>query len=278
MAKKKEEPKTEDRLSRIEQFLAAPVEVGGANARQPLGPPKDFYTEQSAYQGEMGTVDPEFAAKGPYITGDEWMPGYGMSDEDRDQLKARMFAAGLYGSGGYSSGSWTQADANAYQIVLESANGMGRRDPNVVIDNLASEARRGARVRAPRAPLVNQISNPDDIRAIVRKSAYELTGSRLSDEEEQRLISMYQGSQTAENQAVHAAGGAAEGATTTVIQAAGMQNFAEAQIERMRPGEVASHRHLDAFDKILQSMGTLATETPEFEGGGLPRTTGTEVL
>jgi hypothetical protein len=245
--------------------------IGAGNARQPLGPPQGFFTEQAA-------ANPALAGFQPYVNGDEWVPGYTLSFDDRDRLKSRMNAAGLYGTTGYQSGSWTAEDANAYQTVLESANGMGQRDPEVVIDNLANEARKTPRVKGPRAPLVSRITNPDDIRAVIRQSAYDLTGSRLSDEEEQRLISMYQGQQGASSQAEYAAGGAAPGSATTVTQEASPQNFAAAQIERMRPGEVASHRHLDAFEKILQSMGTLAPETPTFAGEGLPKTAGEKVL
>lgn len=272
---KKPAPPQDDLAAFGIQMPAIPT-IGAGNARQPLGPPQGFFTEQAAVMGTE--ADPEFTAMGPYVSGDEWVPAYAFNPEDRDRLKARMNAAGLYGTSGYSSGSWTQDDARAYQIVLESANGMGRRDPNVVIDNLAASARSGTRVQGPRAPLVNLVSNPDDIRAVIRKSAYELTGSRLSDEEEQRLISMYQGSQTAENTAQYAGAGGAPGSTSTVTGAASPQNFAAAQIERMRPGEVASHRHLEAFEAILGSMGTLAPETPEFKGEDLPRTTGQEVL
>jgi len=272
--KKEPAPPTDDLASLGISMPALPTLAAG-NARQPLGPPQGFYTEQAAFLGPE--ADPEFQSKGPYINGDEWMPAYGMSVEDRDRLKARMNAAGLYGTSGYASGSWTQADANAYQIVLEAANGMGKRDPNVVIDNLAASARAGARVQGPRAPLVSQISNPDDIRAVLRKSAYELTGSRLSDEDENRLIAMYQGQQGAVNQAAYAGAGGAPGSTHTVTQEASPENFAAAQIEAMRPGEVATHRHLEAFEKILGSMGTLAPDTPTFSGGPMPKGGG-EVL
>lgn len=254
-----------------QEMISAPPGITEISPRQPLGPPQGFYTEQAA-------INPQLAGFQPYVNGDEWVPAYNLTPDDRDRLKSRMNAAGLYGTSGYASGTWTQADANAYQIVLESANGMGQRDANVVIDNLANEARKTPRVQGPRAPLVSQVSNPDDIRAVIRKASYDMTGSRLSDEEEQRLISMYQGQQGAVNQAVGAAGGAAPGSTTTVTQEAGMANFANAQVERLRPGDVAAHRHLDAFEKILQSMGTMVPETPTYGGEGLPKATGEKVL
>lgn len=249
--------------------MAAPA---SGSTRQPLGPPQGYYQEQAAFQGAQ--ADPEFAAMGPYIQGDQWTPAFSMSTEDRDRLKARMNAAGLYGTTGYQSGSWTAEDAQAYQTVLESANGMGKRDPNVVIDNIASQVTKSARVQGPRAPLVSRISNPDDIRAVLRESAYSLTGSRLSDEDEARLISAYQGQEQSASGAAYAAGGGAGG---TVTDPASAQNFADAQIERMRPKEVAVHRHLEAFEKILGSMGTMADETPTYKGAGLPQQQ-TEVL
>lgn len=254
-------------MATSKEILATAPSITEISPRQPLGPPQGFFTDQKAAR-------PELAGFIPYVNGDEWVPAFNLSPEDRDRLKARMNAAGLYGTSGYQSGTWTAADANAYQTVLESANGMGERDAEVVIDNLANESRKGTRVQGPRAPLVSRISNPDDIRAVIRQSAYDLTGSRLSDEEEQRLISMYQGSQQAESQGEYGAAGGAPGSSATVIQAAGMENFANAQIERMRPGDVAAHRHLDAFEKILGSMGTLAPETPTYAGEGLPKAGG----
>jgi hypothetical protein len=256
-------------LSLINQ---ADLSVGEVGARQPLGPPQGFYEDQASFMAAGGRPrDPSFK---PYVNGDEWQPAFRIPPEERDRLKARMNAAGLYGTAGYQSGSWTREDANAYQQVLEASNALGIADANVVIDNIAEEVRRGPRAQGPRAPLVSRISNPDDIRAVIRKSAYDLTGSRLSDEEEARLISMYQGTQGAADQAAY---GAAGGAGGTVTEAASPQNFAAAQIERMRPGEVATHRHLEAFEKILQSMGTLAPETPTYAGEGLPKAGG-EVL
>jgi hypothetical protein len=246
--------------------LTPPPMAPSGSARQPLGPPLGYYTEGAA-------IDPARAGFKPYITGDEWVPAT-YETADRDRLKSRMNAAGLYGTAGYQSGSWTQSDANAYEEVLKASNATFTRDENVVIDNIAAEVKKGPRAMGPRAPLVSRISNPDDIRAVIRDSAYSLTGSRLSDEDEQRLISMYQGQQGAADQAAY---GAAGGAGGTVTEAASQQNFAAAQIERLRPGAVATHRHLEAFEKILGSMGTMVPETPTYAGGGLPKAGG-EVL
>lgn len=268
--KKTPAPAPEDPLAAFGLNLGPIPTISAGNARQPLGPPQGFYTEQAI-------ADPKLAGFEPYVNGDEWVPAYTYSPEDRDRLKSRMNAAGLYGTTGYSSGTWTADDARAYQTVLESANGMGQRDADVVIDNLANSARAGARVQGPKAPLVSRITNPDDIRAVLRQSAYDLTGSRLSDADEQRLIAAYQGQQTAADQAANAGAGGAPGSATTVTNEASMQNFANAQIEQMRPGDVATHRHLAAFEKILQSMGTLAPETPTYAGGGMGKGGG-EVL
>lgn len=246
--------------------IAPPPMIAAGNTRQPLGPPQAFFTEQAI-------ANPELAGFQPYLDGDEGVPGYSMNSEDRDRLKARMNAAGLYGTNGYTSGSWNPDDAQAYKYVLETANFMGVRDPEVVINNIADNAKAGGRVQGPRAPLVSQVSNPDTIRAVLREASYSLTGSRLSPEEEQRLISLYQGYEHGADAAAYAAGGTG-GPGGTVTQAPSMQGFAEAQIEQMRPQEVASHRHLDAFEKILGSMGTLADATPTYKGQGLPETEG----
>lgn len=247
-------------------FTPPPMAVAGST-RQPLGPPSGYYQEQAL-------VNPELAGFQPYVQGDQWTPAYNLTPEDRDRLKARMNAAGLYGTSGYQSGTWTNEDSNAYQTVLEAANGMGQRDPEVVINNIASEATKGPRTQGPRAPLVSKISNPDDIRAVIKDSAFSLIGQRLSAEEEERLVAMYQQREQAENQATYAAGGA--GGTVTGVPS--MQAFAEGQIEALRPGAVGAHQHLAAFEKILGSLGTMVEPTENYRGQGLPQAGQAEVL
>lgn len=246
-------------------FTPPPMTATGT-ARQPLGPPQGYYQEQAL-------VNPALAGFTPYVQGDEWVPAYNLTTEDRDRLKARMNQAGLYGSSGYQSGTWTTEDSNAYQIVLEAANGMGQRDPEVVINNIASEATKGPRVQGPRAPLVSKISNPDDIRAVIKDSAFSLIGQRLSAADEDRLVAMYQQREQSENQGAYGAAG--DGGTVT--GAPSMQAFAESQIETLRPSEVGVHQHLAAFEKILGTMNASAPETPTYKGAGLPDAGG-EVL
>lgn len=258
MAKEKKEAPA-DPLAGLN--LPAAPQIAAGNVRQPLGPPTGYY-------GDMGA-----AGFVPYVNGDEWVPAT-YNVEDRDRLKYRMNQAGLYGTAGYQSGSWTRDDANAYQQVLEASNATLTRDDNVVIDNIANEVKKGPRVQGPRAPLVSKISNPDDIRAVIKDSAFSLIGQRLSAAEEDRLVAMYQQREQAENQATYAAGAAGG----TVTGAPSAQAFAEAQIEQLRPGEVGVHQHLAAFEKILGSMGAMAQATPEYQGGGLPHVQGSEVL
>lgn len=229
-------------LSAIQQFLNTAPTLAVGSARAPLGPPQGFYAEQGEILGAQR--DPSFT---PYVNGDEWVPAYGVPPEDRERLKARMNAAGLYGTTGYQSGSWTREDANAYQQVLEAANGMGVRDANVVIDNIAQEVRKGPRVQGPRAPLVSRITDPNAVRAIVRSSALDLTGSRLSDEDERRIVDAYRSYQQGLDQSAYAAGAGGG----TVASPMDPQTFAEQQVEQTNPAGVASNRYLDGFEKLI---------------------------
>lgn len=275
MAKKEEKPATSDRLSRIEQFLASAPTIAAGNARQPLGPPQGFYDEQGAVLADLGRPrDPSFM---PYVTGDEWVPAFNVPPEDRDRLKARMNAAGLYGAGGYQPGSWTREDANAYQLVLESANGMGVRDPTVVIDNIASEAIKSPRVAGQRAPLVNRVPDQTTIRNVVRDTALTLTGMRLAPEQEENIVAAYRSYVSGLNQQEYALGqtGGPGGVTNTPMA---VEDFAEGQLEAINPEGVQRERGLDFMDKLLQSATRTTVPPPDqYQGEGLPRV-GDEVV
>lgn len=265
MAKEEKAPSTGDRLARLEQFLSqAPTAAAAAGGDVPrtLGPSESFFTRRA-------TDRPEMAGFKPFKTNDEWLPAYNYTPEDRARLQYRMNSVGLYGTAGYQPGPWTQEDATAFTRILEYANATGIQNPEEALDDFAQAQRLGPRVQGARAPLVSQVSNPDTIRSVLRETAYSLTGQRLSDADEQRLISIYQGREQSADAAVYAAGGTG-GPGGTVTGPASPQAFAEAQIESMRPGEVATHRHLEAFEKILGSMGTLADTTPTYQGAGLP--------
>jgi hypothetical protein len=262
--KKKDQPAAPSGLDQILSLIntTAPT-ADTANPRQPLGPPKQFYTEQGQI---MGTArDPSFT---PYLNGDEWVPAYSMSTEDRARLKARMNAAGLYGTNGYTPGSWTRDDAAAYQTVLESANAMGIRDANVVIDNLASEASRGHRVMGPRAPLVSRITDPEAVRRVVRSTALDLTGQRLSDEEEARIVNAYRSYEQGLDQSAYAAGGAAYGTVGgTVATPMSPEDFASSQIESSHAGDVAGVRYAKGVEQIL-SAHRIVPNVDLYGGGG----------
>ncbi len=263
MADKKNEA-PDDLLANL--GIALPPAIGESNARQPLGPPQGYYSDVQA-------MDPAKAGFQPYINGDEWMPAT-YNVEDRDRLKARMNGAGLYGTTGYQSGSWTREDANAYQQVLEAANATLVRDDNVVIDNIAQEVKKGPRVAGPRAPLVNVISDPESIRQIVRKSAFDLIGQRLNPDEEERIINAYRSYQSGANQAEYAAGVSGG----QVNQPMSAQDFAEGQIESTRTGEVQAERGMDFLDGLMQSVGSTQIQGPAtYTGKGLP-TPGQEVV
>lgn len=258
---------SEEELAGLGIALPAMPAFGQANARQPLGPPSGYYQDVQAQ-------DPTKANFQPYISGDQWMPAT-YNVEDRDLLKARMNAAGLYGTAGYQSGSWTADDARAYQTVLEAANATLVRDDNVVIDNIAQEVRKGPRVAGPRAPLVNVVSDPETIRQVVRKSAFDLTGKRLNTDEEQRIIESYRAYQSGANDAEYNAG--LTGGTVSAPMSA--QDFAESQIEATHAEEVQGVKGMNFLDKLMQSVGATQIQAPpNYRGAGLPQVSGEEVM
>jgi hypothetical protein len=226
--------------------------------RQPLGPPTAFYGERAA----AGVAPaPGFQ---PFLQGDQWVPA-SQPSENRARLQAKMNAAGLYGTQGYIPGVWTNDDAAAYQVVLENANATGVSDPERALDLFAQQARvKSPKAKQPRAPLVVQYADPESIRQVVRDSSLTMLGKRLSDAEEQRIISGYQAYTAAGQRQAYAAGGDqyGEGGGGSVTKPMGYDEYARAQIESSHPAELGAQRYLDGFGAIVKSLGTVVNQPP----------------
>lgn len=236
-------------------------DITAAAKRQPLGPPEEVFAERAA-------LDPRLAGFHPFLQGDQYEPGWG-GTERMARLQAKMNAAGLYGTDGYVPGVWAPKDADAYAMILETANARGVADPEQALDLFAAEARvTNPKAKAPRAPLVTQYADPEAVRQVVRKSALDMLGQRLSDADESRIVQAYQAYTTQSQQAQYAATnpGGMGGSYTEPMSA---QAFAQAQVEATDPGQLGAQRYLDAFGEITKSLGTLVSAPRTTSGGGV---------
>lgn len=260
-ADKKAQPAAPSGLDAIlQQIQSMPAPAAGAT-RQPLGPPTEFY-------GERAAVAPGTAGFTPFLKGDEWTPAYA-PPEIRARLQAKMNAAGLYGTAGYQPGVWTNDDAGAYQVILETANARGVADPEQALDLFAAEARvTNPKAKAPRAPLVVSYADPEAVRQVVRKSALDMLGQRLGNADESRIVQAYQAYTTQSQQAQYAASNP-EGMGGSYTEPMSAQAFAQAQVEATDPGQLGAQRYLDAFGEITKSLGTLVSAPRTTSGGGV---------
>lgn len=222
-----------------------------------LGPTQTAITQAQ----QQGALPADFK---PFMEDDEWSP-MSFAPDDQARIKALMKASGLYGRGGYVGKGWSTDDATAMKTVLAYANSVGIDDPLAAAKQFAQEAATGGlTAKATENQLVTRFANPEAVRQVVRRASLDLMGQRLSDAEEARLVAgfqgQYQGAQRAQFAAQESEAG---GAYTEPLSA---EEYATAQIEN-RP-EAGAHRYLDAFDAIVNSLGsTVPGPTLTGQGG-----------
>lgn len=257
---KKEAPKQDD----LAAILAAigPAPSGAAGQQRQInyfGPPEGYYATPDFQKG----MQPGFV---PFQDGDQYGPAFD-PPEKRARLQAKMNAIGLYGTDGYRSGVWGPDDAKAYSAILETANASGITDAEEALDRFAAQqAVKSPKVKAPRAPLVTRLYDQQAIRMTVQDSARKILGQALPDEEADRIMSAYQAYDAATQRNLYSAQ-TPEGPGGTVTQAMSPEEYARTEVERARPVEAGSQRYLDAFDKIVGSLGTMV-KPPDLYGGG----------
>jgi hypothetical protein len=246
VAEKKPKPSPLADLQGQINDIAAQIQAAPATTRKPIGPPAEFLTEQQL--------------PGAFLDGDEWEPA-GLPPADKSRLQQIMIRSGLLSATDYSPAVWDTRTANAFSHVLALANAKGMTNYEDALSEFARNADvYGLAPKAARAPLVVQYENPEAVRQVMRKSSMSLLGRRLSDDEENRMISAFQAQNTASQQAKYGAG-AAGGAYTAPLTA---EEYTTSQLEGRK--EAGAQRYLDAFDEIARSVGVMA-QRPEQIGG-----------
>lgn len=244
-------PKPPSPLSSLESKLdelANIVPMGAAtDSRAPLGLPRETLAEQR----------PGFQ---PFIEGDEWAP-QSLPPAEKRRLQLIMERAGVLPEQGYSPAVWDKRSASAYTQVLSLANSMGTRDVEQALTEYATQAQTYAvKTKAPRAPLVTRLADPEAVRGVIRDSAYKLLGRRLNDADEARLIASYQGQSAAYQQALY--GAEETGGTVTEVDP---QARLQAQMEADYGPEIEVQRAGSFLDRITQ-LGP-QVKRPTIQGG-----------
>lgn len=173
-------------------------------------------------------------------------------------VQERFYAAGLYGTGDRGEVAWGHArdpmTLKLYKALLvdsHDAQAMGYLvTPRGLLDEYAANAALNARGgsggggSAPIQPI--RLTSPDDIMAVIDKTAPEVIGRNLSADEKQKLVQAYQSAETGYQRAVYAGGTAAE--------APNLGTFAEQEARRLHPEEADT---FEKFTRVNDVMGLL---------------------
>lgn len=172
-------------------------------------------------------------------------------------VQERFYAAGLYGTGDRGDVAWGHArdpmTLKLYKALLvdsHDAQAMGYLvTPRGLLDEYAANAAANARGgsgggSAPIQPI--RLTNPDDIMAVIDRTAPEVIGRNLSADEKQKLVQAYHSAETGFQRTVYAGGTAAE--------APNLGTFAEQEARRLHPEEADT---FEKFTRVNDVMGLL---------------------
>jgi len=177
-----------------------------------------------------------------YFTGDEdTINKY--SREDIAFYQAQMKANGFM-SGTYTPGVVDNKTRSAFRNVLGVANRMGS-DWQTALASVG-QARQEAGITGT-GLRTYQITNPDDLKAVFRKTAQEMLGRNLQDGDLNALVSSFQQEQVRYQQQAQTVGG-------VVTQAPSAETFASTRISQDFGQEVDTRkmdRLFSVFDRVV---------------------------
>jgi hypothetical protein len=230
-----------------EKFLGVPK---GYRAERPAPPPTALDVRGA---GESLSISPL------YREGEQYRPGGGRP-EDVARLQVRLDGAGLFKKNDrYRLGVWDETSVAAYTRLLKYSNQQGF-DALTGLDALGTltpDERdelglgRTGGGDGERAPLITKVSHPEDLKAVANKTARQILGKSLSEDELAKFVSAYQGMQAAPQ-------GAAYGMAETggrITEAPEADVVAEAQIRQAHPTETFGNDLLDVYDRALKIFG-----------------------
>lgn len=199
---------------------------------------------------------------------------YGMDPAALTNLQQQLWAGGYYASSYYGKtpkppqfGTPDDDSFSAFKSAAVQAARSGQ-----PLDQLIDTAVKansvnggpGGAAASQRAPLVTQLPNPDDLRAVITDSARRILGHRVSEDVIQGIIAGYQQQAQVEQQDTYNAqpGGG------VVTQAATPANYVAAQLQAGNPTDAAAHRGLGIGNLIMNAFMSSAGNPPLGGTGG----------
>lgn len=217
------------------------------DTRRPLGvpsgytlpsQPREVRVEGRGWIGTQGPVNPVL-----YFEGDDLLPST-FPAEDIAALQRSLVQAGLLDDD-FRLGVWDPVSVRAYRTLLEYANASGTTWNDALVRWQAATPFEDP--GAGRAPLTTRVTNPADLRALLRELSPAIMGARLRPEEEERFIAAYQAQERGTQQSAYDI--APTGGTVTDV--ANPQVAAEAFIRQEQPVEAGSKDVEQAIDSVM---------------------------
>lgn len=181
-----------------------------------------------------------------YYEGDETDMFVGLSPEAVAVLQSKMVSAGLL-TGKYNVGTWTQDSAKAFQQVLGYANqrGVSWQD---ALDEYEASGQAFAAAHPAKGPVFTaRLSNPDDVKEVLRQASYNLLGGKFIDPaQEDAFVGSFN---QMELNSQRAAFDAQTGGGGTVVDAPSAATAAETEVKTLDPA--------GARAKLFDDYGTV---------------------
>lgn len=197
---------------------------------------------------------------------------YGMDPEALTNLQKQLWSGGFYSSSYYGKtpkppqfGTPDDDSYAAFKSAVVQAARSGQ-PLNDLVDQAvkANGASGGLGGGGARAPLVTQLTNPDDIRAAVVREAKATLGHKVDEATINDIITRYQQADAEAQAGVYRSqvGGG------TVTAAPSVSAFAQQQVLASNPADAVAHRGLGVGNLILNAFMSGAGNAPLGGTGG----------
>lgn len=163
-------------------------------------------------------------------------------------LQARLEALGL---SNYTPGIWDPNSQAVFKSLLATANANGMTWEEALAQ---IEASGGLKDATPKAPLQIQLTNPDDIRAMIQSGAQQVFGKYLSEADVNKFIASYQQQQAAAQTEAYNMGNNAGTMTGPVSTQGGVNEMFRRQFVADHTNEAGAAIFSNELDKILSAL------------------------